>query len=555
MLKGMNTAEELTKRLHGDVYTDQKTLQTYSHDASLFEVLPSLVAVPKDVADVKKLVAFATEHNVTLTARSGGTGMDGGSLSESIVVDFSTYFTKIGSVVHEGDTGYATTQPGVFYRDFEKKTLAKNLLMPSYPASREICTVGGMVANNSGGELTLRYGKTENYIKELKVVFADGNEYVVKPLSRAELDTKMAQDDFEGRLYKSMFQLLDDNYDTIKAAKPNVHKNSAGYYLWNVWDRETGIFDLTKLIVGSQGTLCLITEITFKLIEPNTHSQMLVLFLDDLSDLGELVNTVLKTNPTTFESYDDKTLGLAAKFWWEFIKRLGLRNIFVILLNSIPESISILGHGFPKLVLQITYDGDDPEVLRKRAEQTAEELTRFHPRYTEVIRTQKEAEEYWLIRRESFSLLRHKVRGRKTAPFVDDISVNPKVLPEFFPKLTKIFEPYKDKMVYNIAGHIGDGNFHIIPLMDFTDAEARAIIPDVAQKVYDLVFVFGGSVTGEHNDGIIRTPFLKQQYGAEVYGLFEKTKDIFDPDGIFNPGKKVGGTMEYAIAHMKRGNY
>jgi len=147
------------------------------------------------------------------------------------------------------------------------------------------------------------------------------------------------------------------------------------------------------------------------------------------------------------------------------------------------------------------------------------------------------------------------VHGRKTAPFVDDISVRPEVLPEFFPRLQSIFEEYKDVMIYNIAGHIGDGNFHIIPLMDFSDKNAREVIPEVARRVYDLVLEYDGSITGEHNDGIIRTPFLEQQFGEEVYSLFEKTKNIFDPKNIFNPGKKVGGTMEYATAHIKKGNY
>lgn len=556
MLVLMQGIDELKKKFHGDVYVDEETRASYSHDASLFEITPQVVAAPKDVEDIKALVDFVRTHkNVSLTARSGGTGMDGGALSESIVVDFSTYIHAIGEVTKDGSEGSIQVQPGAFYRDVEAKTLAHNLLMPSYPASREICTVGGMVANNSGGELTLRYGKTEEYVQALKVIFADGNEYVVRPLRKHELDKKMAQQDFEGTLYRELFTLIEENYDVLQNAKPKVHKNSAGYFLWNVWDREKEIFDLTQLLVGSQGTLGLITDITFRLITPEKHSQMLVLFLDDISTVGDLVNTVLESAPTTFESYDDKTLRLATRFWWQFLKRLGVHNVFSIVFNSLPEIWSIVRHGFPKLVLQITYEGNDRRKLRNHAEHVLETLQPFNVRYGEVIASEKEAEEYWMIRRESFNLLRHKVANRKTAPFVDDISVRPEILPTFLPKLEAIFEPYKDAMVYNIAGHIGDGNFHIIPLMDFSDPDARAVIPEVAKKVYDLVIESGGSITGEHNDGIIRTPFLQQQFGDDVYALFEKTKMIFDPDGIFNPGKKIGGTMEYAMAHVKKGNY
>ena len=547
----MTRAQDLKNLLKGDVFADNKTRRTFSTDASLFEIEPEVVVAPRNVEDLKKLVQYASENErVSLTARSGGTGMDGGALTESIVVDFGKHFNEIGEVGED----YAITQPGVYYRDFEKATLAKNLLMPSYPASREICMLGGMVSNNAGGEKTLLYGKTEDYINELKVVFADGNEYVVKPLTKSELDEKMAQQDFEGELYKNIFTLIDNNYEEIKAAKPKVHKNSAGYFLWNVWDRETGVFDLTKLIVGSQGTLGLVTEINFKLVTPQPESQMMVVFLDELTNVGAIVHSVLGHKPTTFESYDDKTLKLALRFWWEFIKRLGLRNIFVLAWNGIPEALSIVRHGLPKLVLQITFEGDDKEELAERARTLKRELEEYSPRYMEVIKNPHEADEYWLVRRESFNLLRHKVSGMKTAPFIDDISVPPACLPEFFPRLNALLDEYKDYMIHNIAGHIGDGNFHIIPLMDFTNKEALEKIPEIAQRVYDLVFEYGGSSTGEHNDGIIRSPFLKQMYGDGIYKLFEETKNVFDPKNIFNPGKKVGATLEYATGHIKKHN-
>jgi len=262
----------------------------------------------------------------------------------------------------------------------------------------------------------------------------------------------------------------------------------------------------------------------------------------------------LEFKPTTFESYDDKTLKLALKFAWDFIKRLGVKNIFTMVWNGIPEGISILTKGFPKLILQITFDGENKVELKQKASNLETALKQFNPRYMEIIKEKAEAEEYWLVRRESFNLLRHKVKGMKTAPFIDDIVVRPEVLPEFMPKLNAILEPYQDYMIYNIAGHIGNGNFHIIPLMDFNKKEVRDVIPEIAKKVYDLVLEYGGSITGEHNDGIIRTPFIEQQFGSEVYGLFKQTKEIFDPKNIFNPGKKVDGNLDYAISKIRTHN-
>ncbi len=557
-----NPLENLRQSISGDVHVGDDVVAACSTDTSLFSVRPQAVVSPRTVEDVRALVAYALKNNTTLTGRSAGTGMDGGALTEGIVVDFGTYFKRIGAISSDstGATGRVSVQPGVFYRDFEKETLKRNFLMPSYPASRELCMVGGMTANNAGGELTLRYGKVENYVEQVKAVLSDGNEYTLGPLSADALHAKLLQRDFEGDIYRRMYALVKDSRDIIERARPKVSKNSAGYYLWNVYDRERDTFDLSKLFVGSQGTLGLITETTFRLIHPPRHSHMVVVFLDSIDTLGLLVPAVLAHNPTTFESYDDKTLRLALKFFWEFIKRLGVRNIFTLVFNSLGEGWSILRHGIPALVLQITFDGDDEKELATRARQLVRDIAQFHPRYCESIGSKKEMDEYWLIRRESFNLLRHKVKGMKTAPFIDDIVVPADILSEFLPKLYTILHEYEKYMVHNIAGHIGNGNFHIIPLMDLRDERSRKIIPEVARRVYDLVLSYGGSITGEHNDGIIRTPFLKQQFGPEMYALFEETKRIFDPKNIFNPGKKVlstrsggpDGTLEYAMSHIKK---
>jgi FAD/FMN-containing dehydrogenase len=302
------------KKFEGDIDNSEATRQLYSHDASLFELVPQVVVAPKNIADLERLVQAANEcrgeiPGLSLTARSGGTCMSGGSIGESVVVDFNKYFTKIENVSDKT----AQVQPGVFYRDFEKETLTHTALMPSYPASRELCTVGGMVANNSGGEKSLQYGKTEDYVTQLDVVLSDGNRYVLKPLNASELEAKIAKKGFEGDIYSKLFNLLDSHYSQIKKAKPKVSKNSTGYNLWDVWDRDAGIFDLTKLFVGSQGTLGLVNDIHFRLVRKPLHSGLLILFLKDLDDLGELIPKVLEYKPATFECFDGATLLLSLK--------------------------------------------------------------------------------------------------------------------------------------------------------------------------------------------------------------------------------------------------
>ena len=532
----------------GEIFTDIKTLDTYNHDASLFLVEPSLVVFPKDSEDIQKLVKFVFENKkdnpgLSVAARSAGTCMSGGSLNDSIILDVTKHISGITSF--QGDE--VTVLPGTFYRDFEVETLGKGLILPSFPASKNLCAIGGIVSNNSGGEKTLAYGKTEKYVEQLKVVFSDGNEYVIKPLNKEELDTKINQGDFEGNIYKEIFELVSQNRELLKNAKPNVSKNSAGYYLWNIWDGI--IFDLNKLIVGSQGTLGIVTEVKFKLVPVKKESKLFVIFLRNLDHLSDVVNEILPFKPESLESYDDNTMKLAIKFMPSMLKTMKVRNFFSLAFSFLPEVWMMITGGVPKLILLVEFSDDDGFEIDKKMIELQKKIAHFKFK-TRISKTEGESEKYWTIRRESFNLLRQHVKGRRTAPFVDDIIVRPEFLPEFLPKMRKILDDYK--LLYTIAGHAGDGNFHIIPLMDMRDQKNVDIITEVSDKVYDLVLLYKGSITAEHNDGIIRTPYLLKMFGPEVCALFKRTKDIFDPRNIFNPGKKVGGSIEYVHQHISK---
>lgn len=543
-------SEEIKNLIKGDVDDSEKTLLQYSTDASLFFVKPKVVVFPKSTEDIKALVRFVTEEkkrgrDISLTARSAGTDMTGGPLTESIVVEFTRYFNHL----LEFKEDYAVVEPGMYYRDFEKQTLTKNLILPSYPASREICAMGGIVANNSGGEKTLRYGKTERYVESVTMVLADGNEYEFSKLGEKELQKKLSLPGFEGQVYKKMFELINDNYDLIKNAKPNVTKNSAGYYLWNVYDKESKTFDMAKVIVGSQGTLGIITKMKLKLIHPKKASQLLIIFLKDFSFIGQLSKIILSGNLESLETYDDNTFKLAIKFFPEILHQIK-SGIIKIMLRTLPELWLIIKGGIPKLVIlaEFTADTEQDALIAVNAARDALHKNLGGKLKMRITKSDEETKEFWIIRRESFNLLRKHVRGLRTAPFIDDFSVRFERLPEFLPKLYEILDRYK--LLYTIAGHVGDGNFHIIPLMDLTNPTSKEIIKNLSKEVYDLVMQFNGTITSEHNDGIIRTPFLRQMYGDEVYGLFLKTKYIFDPLNIFNPGKKVGGTFAYAESHI-----
>lgn len=545
-----NLKDQLAKIVRGEVDDSPEVKEFYSHDASMFELVPQVVLFPKDAEDIKKVVSFVAggkekNPNLSVTVRSGGTCMSGGSVSESIVLDVQKYMHEIGVVTPTA----ASAQPGMWYRDFEKETLKVNAIMPSYPASRDLCTIGGMVANNAGGEKSLQYGKTEQYVEQLKVVFADGNEYVVRPLSKKELDAKIAQGDFEGQLYRQVFELVENNYDEIKNAKPRISKDSTGYHMWDVWDRETKIFDMTRLIVGSQGTLGIVTDITFRLVPAPSHSGTLVVFLRKIDDLGDLINTVLKHNPATFEGFDNYTLMLSFKLFYYFHKTLGWWGLFKLAIQLIPDAL-MLFRGIPKMVLLVEFNGESQDEVKQKVHAMHADLKAFgHEALFEEDGGEDQAKKFWIMRRESFNLLRKKVKDKHTAPFMDDLIVPPQTLPHFLPEVRKIINKYK--LLATIAGHMGDGNFHIIPLMKIENPEEKAKLEPAMREINELVLKYGGSLSGEHNDGMIRGPWLKDMYGPAVFGHFIAIKAIFDPHNIFNPHKKTDADWDFSMAHLR----
>ncbi|MES2135414.1 MAG: FAD-binding oxidoreductase [Patescibacteria group bacterium] len=544
----MNLSEDLKAIIRGEVDATPETLEECSRDASLFRILPKVVVRPQDAEDVASVVRFALQQkqsgeDVSVTARSAGTDMSGGPLNNSIILDVTGHLNKL---IELGDE-YAVVEPGMYFRDFDRETKKKNLELPSYTASREICAVGGMVANDAGGEKNLKYGKTARYVEELDVVLADGQIHTLKNLEGDVLREKLNEQSFEGELYRAVATLLKENRSVIEKGKPHVEKNSSGYALWDIGDGVESL-NLARLMVGSQGTLGIITKIRFKLIHPQAFASMAVFFLKDLNDLGVLIPKILAHAPDSFESYDEHTFSLAVKYFPEFATQMKA-GIIGLGFSFLPELLLLATGGVPKLVLMVEFRADtQTEALRKAEALVAEVKALSLQGSIRIAKNERKARKYWVIRRESFNLLRRKVRGMRAAPFIDDFVVPPLSLADFLPKLNKILSAYD--LTYTVAGHVGDGNFHIIPLIDPKRPDAKKIIDELSHKVYDLVLSYKGSISGEHNDGLVRTPYVEQMFGAEMVRIFEEVKRIFDPLNIFNPGKKVGTSFADSASRL-----
>jgi FAD/FMN-containing dehydrogenase len=262
---------------------------------------------------------------------------------------------------------------------------------------------------------------------------------------------------------------------------------------------------------------------------------------------------VLKYKPASFESFDDVTLKMTFKFMPYFAKTLGVWGVLKLMISLIPDGLMLL-KGIPKLILMVEFNGDTEDEVRQQIRSLHRELDLKRVYYEinseEEDPNEKSSRKFWIMRRESFNLLRKKVKDKHTAPFIDDLVVPPKYLTQFLPEMRKIIKKYK--LFATIAGHMGDGNFHIIPLMKLEDPKEKAKLEPAMLETNKLILKYHGALSGEHNDGLIRGPWLELAYGKAVTDLFRQTKDIFDPEHIFNPHKKANADWEWSMKHVRQ---
>ena len=524
--------ENLLHVLKGEADNSPATRKKYSRDASIFEVVPAGVVYPKDEQDLSALIHFVTKQRqhgqaVSLTARNGGTCMSGGPLTESLVVDMSRHFTHVGKLNTHSRSLWV--QGGVMHLEVEKATQPDGWLFAPYTSSRDICGIGGMIGNNASGERSVKYGPTSSNVKNLKVMLSDGNVYEFGPMTAAEVEKKKHLASFEGKIYRQITELLDKNWYLINHNHPRTKKNAAGYALWDLWDEHRSHFNLARLFVGAQGTLGFVTEAELKIVPLSKAHRMLVVPISELHELTPVVKTLLSFNPEACETFDHHTYELAERVHPEDAQRAHVAK------------------GKHMIVFGI-YAGDTQKQADAQANKARAALS-ASGREVYWIEEDAAVESFLLIRRKSFKmLLENPTPSYRAMAFLEDTIVPLEHYGEFLAALESILADYD--MTYTYAGHIGDGSIRLVPLVNVERDRAAEQIMELESRVNQLVFAFGGSMSVDHNDGIIRTPFLEEMYGAEMNRLFAEVKHIFDPLNIFNPGKKVGGTYDYAVQHI-----
>jgi len=531
----------------GGISTNKDVLTKYSTDESIFAVQPQIALQPKDQKDVETAVNLIQNQKekfpaLSLTPRAAGTGLSGGSLTDSIVIDTTTYMKHIEDVVTYKGVKTITCGPGAMWRDVEKILKKSGAYLPSYPASKDICTIGGAVANNAAGPDSLRYGHCADWVESLNVTLHDGNTYTIKPMTWREYKALTKKDTAYAQIAREVFQLIEKNEKTIQNAKPKTRKNSAGYPLWDVLDhpvasfkRGTGTFDLTRLISGSQGTVGMITSVTMRTEPIKNDTELIVVPVFDLLDAGAVITKALEFDPINVELFDGLTFDLALKNPEFFKDRLGKIDYYKVLLSMYTTYHVRYGRKTPDFTLLITLDKNT--LGSRSVEGVVKTLQSNRGKKARSIKSPVEREMFWQIRRASYTLSKFQDPKKRPAAFLEDMTVPPHNLSKFFVEIKRLLKKYN--ITAAVHGHGGNGHLHFYPLLDFTSKGTAALVEKMAEEFFATAVKFDGNICGEHNDGIIRTPHLSKMFNKKTLELFKTVEHLFDPSDIFNPGKKV----------------
>ncbi len=491
---------DLSRRVAGEVLFDDISRSLFSTAACMYSVKPLGVVVPRGIEDVIETVRYCGERGIPITGRGAGTSLAGQSIGWGIVMVFNKYFKEIGEVDAKANT--VTAEPGVVLGELNKALSNKGLMFGPDPSSGNQCVIGGMVGTNAAGPHTVKYGSTKDNVRALKIVTAGGELLDISEGTGGELAEKTRA-------------VLYPHRNEIVKRWPKAPKNSCGYNLKEALT-DDGV-DLTKLLCGSEGTLGLTVEATLKLVPSPLERRNLIAYFPSYESCATAAMESLQFKPAAVEMLD-KTFASAA---------MGLD----------PQVDALLSEDFVSILI-FEFEEGEKGLADDKISKLSELLKKLRLSSRQILpRDAGEAAKLWRVRKEASSIFyRIEKPGKKTS-FVEDVAVPVEKFPDYLTGARGIFE--RHGVQYALYGHAGSGNTHAIVLLDLRDKDHLRKIDPIARDIYGLAISLGGTLSGEHGDGFLRTPFLSSLYGDEIYSLFHKVKEIFDPKGILNPGKVV----------------
>ncbi|RKU33639.1 oxidoreductase [Candidatus Poribacteria bacterium] len=527
-----NLEQQLSDTLAGEVRFDLYSKALYSTDASLYQIQPIGVVIPKDSQDVVKTVQIASEHNVPILPRGGGTSLAGQSVGKAIVLDMSKYMNALLEVnVAER---WARVQPGIVLDELNHKLKPHGLMYAPDVATSSRANVGGTIGNNSAGSHSLIYGKTIDHVMSLDLVLSNADEITVAPISLKELKIKKQGDTLEANIYRELCRICEDNEAEIRKRYPRILRRVAGYnldeFVTNAGSKEVTPyrrdgcdenypFSLTKILVGSEGTLATTVEATVNLVPIPELTALCVVHFESLVASMEAMQPILACNPTAVELID-KTILDMARGSLEFSR------------------LTTFIQGEPAALLAVEFYGEthaELESLLNRLEKTLKS-TGFGYAFVRCFTTEEKSR-VWETRKAGLGLLMGMKGDAKPVGFVEDAAVPIENLPEYVRRFDEIVTAHDTTAAY--YAHASVGLLHNRPIVNLKSETDIQKMHDIAGEVRDLLMELDGAMSGEHGDGLVRSEWIESMFGPQIYQALTEVKKAFDPDGIMNPGKIV----------------
>lgn len=510
--KSRAVAADLRRLLGASLVKDDEATKTaYAVDASIYRMIPQAVALVETESHIQAVIRYAVARGIPLTARAAGTNLTGSAIGSGIILDVSRMH-RVLEVNRE--EGWARVQPGIVLAELNKQVARQGLLFGPDPSSGDMCKLGGMLANNSAGPHTLRYGSVKDNVQALRVCLQSGEWLDAK--NYAIDDPQVSRLLAAHAPVQEAWSLIRRHGDLLARARPAVSKNSCGYNLFGLADGlAAGRFDLPKLFVGSEGTLGVFSEAMIRLVEKPRATMTALIHFKRLEDVGDAVPKLLGLSPSALEVMDANTLDLIGRS----------------------------KHGIPAdaaATLLAELDADDDRAdLRAQAERMAV-LCRSYPLSSDIVIAydQEQRDQLWKARKALYPTLYRFDARKKPINYVDDVVVRAERISELIRYLEEFFQGQRVPVA--IFGHIGNGNAHIVPLLNVNDEQDFDKMVRGYHEIHQTVLDrFGGSICGEHGDGRVRAEFVRKMFGPELYDLFVRIKRSFDPTGVLNPGVKI----------------
>ncbi len=500
----------LQSTLQGEVHADAITRHVYSVDASIFEMEPLGVVLPKTQEDLQHIVEMSQQFRIPLTARGAATGITGGCLGQGLIVDLSKYFTRILSIDIEHKT--VTCQPGVIQDDLNRALAPLGYRLGPDTSTGNRATLGGMLANNAAGARSLRYGKMIDHIWSVNLLLSTGETLTFSAVSEEEWKQKCQQTNREGEIYRTLWDMKHTYADEIRQHFPAIPRRVSGYNLDVLLSPAP--FNVAKLIAGSEGTLGIVTAMILNIVPKLRVTGLLLFFFDDMLEALRQVPLLLEENPLSLEMIDEQIITLGR------------------------QSPSMHGHldwlqGNPKAILVFEAEDETLEAVTAKLNRVKNHLPQPHTLLSDPLHMAH----VWDLRKAGLGILLSKRTYSRAIAFVEDISVPPLQLASFMEKFCAYLAQHGKTA--GIYGHVGAGCMHIRPYLDLHDPNELTLMRQMMLDITALLLEYGGTLSGEHGDGWIRSWLNPKLYGETLIQAFRQMKHAFDPQGLMNPGKIV----------------